>query len=109
MLKLALGSAGGAGPPGEDRGAERCARGLRASWRTLAARDDRLAPAAVCNVSRTGIALLVGEVLRPGAILIVRLENLPDPVAAPRVAHVKHATQQADGRWLVGCAFATPL
>jgi hypothetical protein len=111
MLRLALGSAGGpgAGPDGDDRGAERCARSLRASWRTLAARDDRLTPAAVCNVSRTGIALLVGEALRPGAILIVRLEDLPEPMAAPRVAHIKHAAQQADGRWLVGCAFATPL
>jgi hypothetical protein len=52
---------------------------------------------------------LVGEALQPGAILIVCLEDFAEPLAAPRVAHVKHATEQADGRWLVGCAFATRL
>ena len=109
MLKPALDATGAPASDADHRGAGRSARPPRASWRTLAGRDDRLAPAAVCNVSRTGIALLVGEALRPGTILVVRLEGLPAPRADARVAHVKHATEQADGRWLVGCAFATPL
>jgi hypothetical protein len=91
------------------RGEERCPRGLSASWRLLGAADERAASASVCDLSRTGVALLVGDAVREGAILIVRLHDSSGRLAAPRVAHVKHATCQDDGRWLVGCAFATPL
>jgi hypothetical protein len=91
------------------RGAERCPPGLSASWRPLGAGDDRLTPAAVCDLSAGGIALLVTEAPRTGAIVVVQLDDPSGRLALPRVAHVKHATAQDDGRWLVGCSFAKPL
>src|SRR5579884_1312944 len=91
------------------RQATRLPVGLRASWRPLAAAGERLAPAQVCNLSETGVAFLAEAPSRPGAIVVVRLEAPSGRLTAPRLAHVKHATRQDDGRWLLGCAFATPL
>src|SRR5579864_8402925 len=96
--------------PGGDSGdAVRPLRDLRAFWRPLAARGANLIPATVCKLSPSGVALRVGESQRPGAILVVRFEGPTERLSAPRLAHVKHATEQGDGGWLLGCAFSTPL
>jgi hypothetical protein len=96
-------------PGSERRGAARSPRNLRAFWRPLAARGEVLGPAAVCNLSQLGVALQAAAPQRLGAILVIRLEGPTERLSAPRLAHVRHVTEQPDGGWLLGCAFATPL
>lgn len=62
----------------------------------------------VQDVSPGGIALILRRRFEPGASLSIELTTQGD---WPRrlVARVVHATQEMDGRWIVGCAFARPL
>ena len=62
----------------------------------------------VRDISAGGMALILRQWLEPGTVLIVELET---KAARPRRAlvHVIHSTQEADGRWITGCGFPSPL
>src|SRR5205085_6823127 len=55
------------------------------------------------NLSQGGVALLLRQRLEPGSAVVILLGGRALP------ARVAHATEQAPGDWLTGCAFAHPL
>lgn len=62
----------------------------------------------VQNLSASGVGLLLGEALEPGACVVVQLRavnghhyHLP--------ARVIHSTEQLTGQYLIGCEFAQRL
>jgi PilZ domain len=64
----------------------------------------------VCDISATGVALLVPCEFEPGALLTLELENAEQNVSCVLRAQVVHALEvPPDGRWLHGCAFEKPL
>jgi PilZ domain len=62
----------------------------------------------VRDVSPVGIGLSMSRRFEPGSALIVELATGPDGVLG-LPARVVHATLEKNGRWIIGCAFATPL
>jgi hypothetical protein len=66
-------------------------------------------PARVRDISTTGIGLLLEQPLKPGAVLILRLQVSDGRLSRPLPARVMHSTPQPDGGWLVGCQFVRPL
>jgi hypothetical protein len=62
----------------------------------------------VRNISCSGIALLLRRRFEPGTDLNIELET---KAGWPRRLSVRviHATQDSNDRWIIGCAFATPL
>ncbi len=57
------------------------------------------------DISSTGIGLSLTQPIEPGTLLAIDLEG----ISRLLLAHVMHATLQADGRFLVGCEFINPL
>jgi hypothetical protein len=58
----------------------------------------------VRDISTAGIGLSISRRFEPGAELIIELSvKLHLPV------RVIHATLEKKGRWIIGCAFASPL
>jgi hypothetical protein len=62
----------------------------------------------VQDVSVSGIALDLRRRFQPGTALNIELASKADG-SRRFVVHVVHATQQLNGRWVMGCAFAEPL
>jgi hypothetical protein len=92
------------------RGAERYPCDLQPFWRVAgggAAGEGP--PARVRDVSATGIGLLVGQPLKPGAVLVLTLQARDEQLSRPLPVRVMHATPQAGGGWLVGCQFVRRL
>jgi hypothetical protein len=65
--------------------------------------------ARVVDISATGIGLLLGRRFEPGTLLAFRLEGRTEGQSYHAVARVVHATRQAEGGWLLGCALLDPL
>jgi hypothetical protein len=65
--------------------------------------------ARVCNISRTGIALLTPARVRPGRVLVLKLTGAGGGFARPVLVRVIHSTRQPDGLWLSGGAFVRRL
>lgn len=65
--------------------------------------------AKVHDISRAGIALEMDVSFQPGTRLIVELPGPTYQAIRPVAAQVIRVQQQADGKWLVGCAFAQEL
>lgn len=61
------------------------------------------------NLSEGGIGINLSHPLDAGTPVLIRLKGmaLESPLALP--AHVAHATQEVDGSWRIGCAFASKL
>ena len=80
-------------------------------WVRIRSDDDESISAwsrSIQGASSGGITLNMHRRFEPGAVLSIELE--PDANGPRRlVVRVLHATRQMDGRWLIGCAFATPL
>jgi hypothetical protein len=62
----------------------------------------------VQNISPGGIALALRRRFEPGTVLIVELATEADAPLRLSV-RVIHATQERNDRWIIGCAFASPL
>jgi hypothetical protein len=56
------------------------------------------------DISPDGIGLNMSQRFEPGTELIIELAETPK-VLRRLVAHVVHATLEANGRWLIGCKF----
>jgi hypothetical protein len=62
----------------------------------------------VRDISSGGMALTSKQRFEPGTVLMVELETR---AGWPRRLFVQviHATQDREDRWIIGCAFASPL
>ena len=78
------------------------------SYRLLAARRSS-SLARVGDLSQTGLALLLEQQLERGLMIMIELEDLAPRMPQILLARVRHCTQQADNRWLIGCEFARSL
>jgi hypothetical protein len=93
----------------ERRCAERLPCGLQPFWRVEGQEQVESPPAQVENISATGIGLRVREPLKPGMVLVIKLQNRAGRLSRPLPARVMHATLQTDNSWLVGCQFVRRL
>jgi hypothetical protein len=96
-------------PPIDRRGSERHAFEPGSAW--LAVRDNcpGQPPAAVRDISMTGLALAVKEPLRLGSVFVVTLQNQERRLARLLPVRVMHATQASPDEWVVGCQFVRKL
>lgn len=60
------------------------------------------------DISTGGVALALRRRFEPGSVLELELETKS---GCPRRLSVRvvHATQERNDRWIIGCAFASPL
>ncbi len=61
----------------------------------------------VLNLSTSGVGLLLSRPLEEGRNVVISLTSTPEKMEL--AATVVHATQQANGDWIVGCALEQPL
>jgi hypothetical protein len=95
-------------PPACRRGAVRYAGPAAAPGGSCGTPGEPGRPAAVYNLSATGIGLLVDIPVPAATPLDIDLVT----AAAGRVtlrARPVHATRRRDGRWLIGCQLLQPL
>jgi hypothetical protein len=93
----------------ERRAHVRYAHALRTTCRPLGQEGGATWAARVCDVSRTGVALLMGRGVMPGSVLVVALEGLGGRFSRPLLMRVVRARAEGAGTWAVGCTFVTPL
>jgi PilZ domain len=89
----------------EKRLAQRYDCNLTAGWRLLGAADLHFLPGAIQDISRSGFALRVQNDCKKGAILSVRLEDVPEKLTGPWLARAVNTRQAEPGIWIIGCAF----
>jgi len=66
-------------------------------------------PAAIYNISGTGLAFFLDHNLEEKTTLCVELPNLAASFWHLKAARVVHATPQQEGTWLIGTSFLQPL
>jgi hypothetical protein len=100
----------GATPRRECRVYERFPSEIATQCQPLAARSDNDInwPATLRNISAGGIGLVLQRRFEPRTGLAVELPDL-DGSRVTVFVRVIHATPQANGGWLLGCSFVTPL
>jgi hypothetical protein len=91
------------------RGAERYPSDVQPSWRMLGGQTGESRVGKVHNISTTGISLMLKHWIKPGKVLVVRLQSREGNLSRPLPVRVMHATAQVDGDWLVGCMFVRTL
>jgi hypothetical protein len=94
-------------PGTERRAAVRYPCDLASSCHTITSRREDAWTAAVKDISRTGIGLLLGRRFEPGILLAVELPA--EGGSQLLLARVIHARAQGEGVWLIGCALVNPL
>ena len=103
------------GPPkdlpsvAERRRAERHPCSLPLHWRVLDSEEGGSETVGVCDISTTGIGLLLSRPVRTGDVLVLQLQGPDRQLTRPMPVRVMHVTQRAPGEWrVVGC-FIRPL
>jgi hypothetical protein len=91
------------------RTAERYPCNLKPSWRSWGKPGGESWSAAINDISTTGISLLINYWMKPGTVLVIKLQNSNHRLTRPLPVRVMHATERADGEWLIGCAFVRRL
>jgi hypothetical protein len=71
--------------------------------------EDCWWPAKVRDLSCGGVGLVLRHRFDRGTMLSVELPSTNQSQFFLLLAAVVHTTPQADGEWLIGCEFATPL
>jgi hypothetical protein len=61
------------------------------------------------NLSRGGVAITLERRFEVGTILSVGVQGQAEEVLGTVVARVVHVLTQADGNWLHGCTFTSPI
>lgn len=59
------------------------------------------------DISRNGLALIVGASIREGTELVIDLKTRNPGICLTLLARVIRATQEVEGSWIVGCEFIT--
>jgi hypothetical protein len=93
----------------ERRGAERYPSDAQPSWRLLGRRTGESRVAKVHDISLTGISLRLKHWVKPGTVLVIRLQVKEGRLSRPLSVRVMHATQQPDDDWQIGCMFIRTL
>ena len=93
----------------EHRRSERRLLGDLATCSLADAESGQPLPAGVLDLSRHGVRLLLCQPLPPGTILGLTLAGDRGPGLGPVPARVVHCTEQADGTFILGGEFLTPL
>jgi hypothetical protein len=88
----------------ERRAAPRYECDLPATSEALGSDGSRAEISRILNISATGIGLLSKTQVKPGSILVIKLQSANLKLSRPLPVRVMHATVQ-DGEWLLGCAF----
>ncbi len=70
--------------------------------------DHRWWFAKVCDISTSGMGMIVRRRFEPGTQLSVALHSQATSFSRTLEATIVHAVEHTEG-WLMGCAFATPL
>jgi hypothetical protein len=96
-------------PVAERREAERFPCDLQPSWSIWGKGWNESWDAKVHDVSVSGISLLLRRWIKPGTVLVIKLQTPNQRLSRPMPARVMHSTQQADGAWQVGCSFVRRL
>jgi hypothetical protein len=63
----------------------------------------------VRDVSPSGLALYVNAALRPGSILLLKMENAAGWYSEPTLVRVRHVRALSTGCWLAGCSFTRKM
>jgi hypothetical protein len=63
----------------------------------------------VMNISTTGIGLITAEEVQPDLMFVIKLVNPAKKFNRLMLVRIVHVTPQADGSYLVGGKFETPL
>lgn len=66
-------------------------------------------PAQIHDVSAGGLGLVTGRWFGEGTLLEIEFNGVSRLCAGSYLVRVRHAAAQANGNWLVGAAFLTPL
>jgi hypothetical protein len=91
------------------RGAPRLVVSPETSCHLIAGVGDTLWPARVLELSTHGICLQLRRRFEPGASVFLELANGVRIFSCALVMQVAHVTEQADGLYLLGGAFARKL
>ena len=59
------------------------------------------------DISRHGIALILGTSIREGTELVIDLKTRNPGICLTLLARVIHSTQGDEGTWIIGCEFVT--
>jgi PilZ domain len=65
--------------------------------------------AAIRDVSSEGLSLVVCHAFCPGEILTIELDDAPEGMRRKLFVRVKHAAEQGDSLWVLGCRFVNRL
>jgi hypothetical protein len=82
---------------------------LQSQSRALGTKVDEWAPGYACNLSTSGIALVVSFHVTRGLILEVSLPGAQGGFLPARLVRVRRVKCQAEGKWLAGCTFVRRL
>jgi hypothetical protein len=93
----------------ERREADRFPCEIQPSWSIWGKGWNESWDAKVHDISVSGICLLLRRWVKPGTVLVIKLQTPEQRLSRPLPARVMHATQQSDGSWKVGCAFVRRL
>jgi hypothetical protein len=93
----------------EQRAAERFDCAAQATYQRVNGPASAARPAAVANLSLTGVALRAAEPLPPGELLGLELRGPGGCVVAGPLACVVRVTAEPGGAWLFGCNFLSEL
>jgi hypothetical protein len=75
----------------------------------MAASREATWAARILDVSATGVGLVLSRRFEPGTALLIELPNDAADGSVVVIGRVRQVTGGKDGRWLVGCALASPL
>ena len=75
----------------------------------IAPRDETHWPVTVCDISITGIALVVRRPFEPGTTLTLAFRDTSFKVEHTLHVRVVHLKPRSRSEWLIGCAFEQQL
>jgi hypothetical protein len=91
----------------ERRASVRLQSGAKGSCQSLSKQREVGWDATVCDISSTGIGLLLSRRFEPGTLLTVEIAQ--EGQKRLLVARVVRTSPQPEGGWLVGCRLASSL
>ena len=104
-----LGGPGGGRSRADGRSGVRLAVSPETAKHLVAAVGEALWPARVLELSSAGVRLLLRRRFEPGAWVLLELANRARASSCALVLRVTHVTDQGDGAFVLGGAFARKL
>jgi hypothetical protein len=82
---------------------------VKTSWRVYGIRAGESWSVTARDISLSGVGLIFNFRLKPGSLLVVKLQSCRRAFCRPVMVRVRHVSSQSDGRWLAGCSFVRKL